>query len=102
MAITVDELAFLVDSGLEICIDNEETGSLALSISGLKVRVGAGPELKDVEGNGLTTNAARNDYASKVRSQVVVVGGLPRGISVRVPATLVGFEPTGETGATGP
>lgn len=101
MALTVDELAFIVDSGLEICIANESTGELALAIKGLQVRVGAGPELKDVEGNGLTANAARNDYASKVRNQVVVLGGNPRGIEIRVPTSIVGFEPTGETGETG-
>ncbi len=102
MALTVDELAFLVDSGLEICIANETTGQLALEISGLQQRIGAGPELKDVEGNGLTSNDARNDYANKVRNQVVVLGGNPRGLEVRVPPTIIGFEPTGETGATGP
>lgn len=102
MALTVDELAFIVDSALDICIANETTGQLALAIVGLQVRVGAGPELKDVEGVGLTTNEARNDYATKVSNQVVVVGGNPRGTEVRVPPTIIGFEPTGETGATGP
>ena len=100
--ITVDELAVLVDSALDICIENETTGQLSLVINGLQLRVGAGPELRDVEGNGLTTNAARDNYADKVRNQVVVLGGNPRGIEVRVPTTLIGFEPTGETGATGP
>ncbi len=102
MALTVDELAFIVDSGLEICIENETTGQLALSIAGLQTRIGAGPELKDVEGNGLTANDARNDYANKVRNQVVVLGGNPRGLEIRVPVTIIGFAPTGETGATGP
>ncbi len=102
MALTVDELAFLVDSGLEICIANETSGQLALVIEGLQVRIGAGPELRDVEGNGLTTNDARNDYATKVSNQVVVLGGNPRGLEVRVPPTIIGFEPTGESGATGP
>lgn len=101
MAITVDELAYLVDSALAICIENEDTGLLALSVIGLKVQIGAGPGLQDVEGNGLTTNAARNDYASKVSQQVVVIGGNPRGLEVRVPPTIIGFEPTGESGATG-
>ena len=99
MAINVDELAYLVDSGLAICITDEDTGALALTISGLQVRVGSGPELRDVEGVGLTTNAARNDFAAKVASQVVVVGGHPRGLELRVPDTIVGFA---ETGATGP
>ncbi len=102
MAVTVDELSVLVDSGLEICIENETSGQLSLVIAGLQLRVGAGPELRDVEGNGLTTNDARNDYADKVRNQVVVLGGNPRGLEVRVPATIIGFEPTGESGATGP
>ncbi len=102
MALTVDELAYLADSGLEICIANEATGALALTIAGMQLRIGAGPELQDVEGNGLTTNAARNNYASKVSNQVVVIGGNPRGLEMRVPASIVGFEPTGETGATGP
>ena len=102
MAVTVDELSILVDSALDICIENETSGLLALAIVGLQVRVGAGPELRDVEGQGLTTNDARNDYANKVRNQVVVLGGNPRGIEVRVPTTIIGFEPTGESGATGP
>jgi hypothetical protein len=102
MAITVDELAYLVDSALDICIENETTGQLSLVINGLQVRVGAGPQLRDVEGNGLTTNDARNDYAGKVQNQVVVLGGNPRGLEVRVPVTIIGFEPTGESGATGP
>jgi hypothetical protein len=97
MAIIVDELAFLVDSGLDICIENEGTGALALSIIGLQLRVGSGPTLRDVEGNGLTADEARIDYASKVAAQVVVVGGNPRGIELRVPATIIGYE-----GATGP
>ena len=101
MAITVDELAFLVDSSLAICIENETTGLLSLTVVGLDIRIGAGPELREVEGNGLTTNAARNDYASKVSNQVAVIGGNPRGLEVRVPPTIIGFEPTGESGATG-
>lgn len=102
MAVTVDELAYLVDSALDICIENEDSGLLSLVINGLQVRVGAGPELRDVNGQGLTTNDARNDYANKVRNQVVVLGGNPRGTEVRVPTTIIGFEPTGESGATGP
>lgn len=101
MAITVDELSYLVDSALDICIANETSGLLSLQIVGLQVRIGSGPKLKDVEGQGLTTNAARNDYADKVRNQVAVLGGNPRGIEVRVPTTIIGFEPTGESGATG-
>jgi len=97
MAMTVDELAVIVDSALDICIANEDTGQLALQIIGLQIRVGGGPTLKDVEGNGPTADDARFDYAAKVRNQVVVVGGNPRGIEVRVPATIIGFE-----GATGP
>ncbi len=97
MALTVEELAFLVDSALEICIENETSGQLSLVINGLQLRVGAGPELRDVEGNGLTADLARIDYANKVRNQVVVLGGNPRGIEVRVPTTIIGFE-----GATGP
>jgi hypothetical protein len=97
MAITVDELSVLVDSGLEICIENEDTELLSLVITGLQVRIGAGPELRDVEGNGLTTDLARIDYANKVRNQVVVLGGNPRGLEVRVPATIIGYE--GATGA---
>jgi hypothetical protein len=99
MSLNVDELAFLADSGLDICITNEDTGALALTINGMKLRIGAGPELRDVEGVGLTTNIARNDFATKVRNQVVVVGGNPRGVELRVPPTIVGFA---ETGATGP
>ena len=97
MAVTVDELAVLVDSALEICIENEDSGQLSLVINGLQLRIGAGPELRDVEGNGLTADLARIDYANKVRNQVVVLGGNPRGLEVRVPATIIGFE-----GATGP
>ncbi len=102
MAITVDELAVVVDSGLAICIEDEDTGELSLKITGFQIRVGAGPELQEVEGNGLTTNEARDNYADKVRGKVGVVGGNPRGLEVRVPNTIIGFEPTGETGATGP
>ncbi len=90
MAITVDELAFLVDSALTICIEDEGTGTLSLQIEGAQIRIGAGPELQDVEGNGLTADAARDDYADKVRNKVLVVGGNPRGLEVRVPATIVG------------
>jgi hypothetical protein len=97
MAITVDELAVLVDSALDICIENEDSGQLSLVINGLQLRIGAGPELRDVEGNGTYANAAREDYANKVRNQVVVLGGNPRGLEVRVPATIIAYE-----GATGP
>jgi hypothetical protein len=97
MAITVDELSVLVDSALELCFEDEDTGQLSLVIIGLKLRIGAGPELRDVEGNGLTSDLARIDYANKVRNQVVVLGGNPRGLEVRVPATIIGYE--GATGA---
>ena len=98
MAITVDELAIIVDSALTICSEDEATGALSLKIEDTQIRIGAGPELNDVEGNGLTPEAARDDYADKVRNKVLVVGGNPRGREVRVPATIVGSE----TGATGP
>lgn len=105
MAITVDELAYLVDSALDFCLEDEATELYSLRINGLQLRVGAGPELRDVSGSGYTPNSARDDYANKVRNQVVVLGGNPRGIEVRVPPTIIGHEPTGttgETGATGP
>ena len=90
MAITVDELAIVVDSALTICLEDEVTGELSLRITGAQIRIGSGPELQDVEGNGLTPDAARDDYADKVRSKVLVVGGNPRGLEVRVPSTIVG------------
>ena len=99
MPITVDELAYIVDSALTVCLEDESTGELSLRIEGAQVRIGAGPTLQDVEGNGLTPDAARDDYAAKVRGKVLVVGGNPRGLSVRVPTTLVGSE--GATGSTG-
>ena len=98
MPITVDELAFLVDSALSICLEDEATGELSLKITGAQIRIGAGPELTDVEGNGSTPDIARDNYADKVRNKVLVVGGNPRGLEVRVPITIVGSE----TGATGP
>ena len=98
MAITVDELATIVDSGLAICLEDEDTGLLSLRIENVQLRIGAGPTLKDVEGTGLTPDAARNDYADRVRGKVLVVGGNPRGFEVRVPITIVGSE-TGATGA---
>jgi hypothetical protein len=93
MAITVDELAIIVDSSVTVCIEDEGTGELSLVIEDAQIRVGAGPELKDVEGNGLTTAIARDDYADKVRGKVLVVGGNPRGLEVRVPDTIIGSEP---------
>ena len=78
MEITVDELAIIVDSALTICLEDEATGVLSLRIEDTQIRIGAGPELKDVEGNGLTTEAARADYADTVRNKVLVVGGNPR------------------------
>ena len=99
MPITVDELAYIVDSALTVCLEDEVTGELSLRITGAQVRIGAGPELQDVEGNGLTPDDARSDYANKVRGKVLVVGGNPRGLAVRVPVTIIGSE--GATGATG-
>lgn len=96
MAVTVDELAIIVDSALKVCLEDEDTGELSLRIEGVQVRIGAGPELQDVVGEGLTPDAARADYADKVRSKVLVVGGNPRGVEIRVPATIIGSE----TGAT--
>ena len=98
MAITVDELAVVVDSSLNICLTDEEAGIYSLSIIGAERRVGSGPELREVEGVGLTPDEARMDYAAKVAGQVLVMGGNPRGMEVRVPTTII----WGETGATGP
>lgn len=91
MAITVDELAVLVDSTVEICTVDGDVEQLTLQIVGLQIRVGAGPELTDVEGTGITANSARTNYAGKVANKVVVLGGNPRGLEVRVPSTIIGF-----------
>ena len=90
MAMTVDELAVVVDSSLAFCLENEATGELALRIIGAELRVGAGPELADVVGSGLTPDACRDDYATKVSGRVMVIGGNPRGMEVHVPDTIIG------------
>ncbi len=90
MAVTLDELAIIVDSTLAICISNEDTGAVSLQITGAQIRVGAGPELNDVTGEGATSGAARDDYASKIAGKVMVVGGNPRGLEVHVPVTVIG------------
>lgn len=90
MAITVDELAIVVDSTVNICTVDGDVGQLTLQIVGLQIRVGGGPTLKDVTGFGIDATAARADYATKVSGQVAVVGGNPRGIEIRVPATIIG------------
>ena len=87
MAITLDELAIIVDSTISVCIENALT---VVQIIGLQERVGAGPTLRDVSGTGVDEAAARTAYAAKLaNSGVVVVGGNPRGIEVRVPTTII-------------
>lgn len=93
MALTIEELAFMVDSKPEVCITDEVTGAVSFVIKGLQVRVGSGPVLKDVVGNGATPDEARTNFATKVRNQVVVVGGNPRGVELRIPNSIIGFEP---------
>ena len=90
MAVTIDELAIIVDSALALCISDEITEAMTIQIEGAQIRVGSGPELKDVVGEGATSGAARDDYASKISGQIMVVGGNPRGLEIRVPATVVG------------
>ncbi len=90
MAITLDELAYIVDSAIEICITDEATEAVSLQITGAQIRIGAGPELADVTGEGATSGAARDDYAAQIAGKVMVVGGNPRGLEVRVPTTVVG------------
>jgi hypothetical protein len=90
MAITLDELAIIVDSTLQLCITDEATGAVAIEITGSQIRVGAGPELQDVTGQGATSGAARDDYASKIAGKVMVMGGNPRGMEVHVPTTVIG------------
>jgi hypothetical protein len=91
MAVTLDELAIIVDSTIAICLTNEDPGSEAVSmqITGAQIRVGAGPQLNDVTGEGATAGAAREDYAAKIAGKVMVVGGNPRGLEVHVPSTVV-------------
>jgi hypothetical protein len=86
VAMTLDELAIVVDSTISVCIENALN---VVQIIGLQQRIGAGPELRDVTGTGATENDARTAYAISLADTVVVVGGNPRGIEVRVPATLV-------------
>jgi hypothetical protein len=94
MAITIDELAIVVDSSLQICITDEDTNTVSLQITGAQIRVGAGPELQDIVGTGVGETAgvdeARVDYASKIAGKVMVVGGNPRGLEVHVPNTIIG------------
>jgi len=91
VAITVDELATIVDSTVEICTVDGDVGALTLQILGLQIRVGSGPTLADVTGVGTTADEARTDYAANVANKVVVLGGNPRGLEVRVPITIIGF-----------
>lgn len=90
MAVDIDEIAIIVESTLALCISDEATGAVTIQIEGAQIRIGAGPELKDVVGEGATSGAARDDYASKISGQVMVVGGNPRGLEIRIPTTVVG------------
>ena len=90
MAVTLDELAIIVDSAIQICITDESTGAVSLQITGAQIRIGSGPDLSDVTGVGATAGAARDDYAAKIAGKVMVVGGNPRGLEVRVPSTVIG------------
>jgi hypothetical protein len=90
MAVTLDELAIIVDSTLALCITDEATGAVSIEITGSQIRVGAGPELQDVTGQGATSGAARDDYATKIAGKVMVMGGNPRGLEVHVPTTVIG------------
>ena len=90
MAVTLDELAIIVDSTLALCISDEDTGAVTLQITGAQTRIGAGPELTDTIGEGATSGAARDDYAAKIAGKVLVVGGNPRGLEIHVPSTVVG------------
>ncbi len=89
MALTLDELAILVDSSIQICITDEATEAVSLQITGAQIRIGAGPELVDVTGVGASAGPARDDYAAKVAGKVMVVGGNPRGLEVHVPTTVI-------------
>jgi hypothetical protein len=86
MAMTLDELAIVVDSTISVCIEDALT---VVQIIGLQQRVGAGPTLRDVSGTGVDETAARAAYFPKLAGQVVVIGGNPRGLEIRVPTTLV-------------
>ena len=90
MAVTIDEIAIIVDSTLALCITDEATGAVNIQIEGAQIRIGSGPELKDVFGEGATSGAARDDYATKIAGQVMVIGGNPRGLEIRVPVTVIG------------
>lgn len=90
MAVTLDELAFIVDSTIAICISDETLGTTTVQITGAQTRIGAGPALTDTIGEGATSGAARDDYASKIAGKVLVVGGNPRGIEIKVPTTVIG------------
>lgn len=90
MAITVAELAYMVDSAIDICIATESPLGYTLRINGGQIRIGAGPELQDVVGLGSTPDDARDDYAVKVAGKVMVFGGNPRGFTLRIPTTIVG------------
>jgi len=90
MAVTLDELAIIVDSTISICLSNEQTEAVTLQIIGAQIRVGAGPELQDVTGEGATSGAARDDYAAKIAGKVMIVGGNPRGLEITVPSTVIG------------
>ena len=90
MAVDIDEIAIIVESTLALCISDEATGAVTIQIEGAQIRIGAGPELKDVVGEGATSGAARDDYASKISGQVMVIGGNPRGLEIRIPTTVVG------------
>ena len=90
MAVNIDEIAIIVESTLALCISDEATGAVTIQIEGAQIRIGAGPELKDVVGEGATSGAARDDYASKISGQVMVIGGNPRGLEIRIPTTVVG------------
>lgn len=90
MTVTIDEIAIIVDSTLTLCISDESTGATTIQIEGAQTRIGAGPELKDTIGEGSTSGAARDDYASKISGKILVVGGNPRGLEIRVPTTVVG------------
>ena len=61
-----------------------------IQIEGAQTRVGSGPELVDTIGEGATSGAARDNYATKIAGKVLVVGGNPRGLEIRVPTTVVG------------
>jgi len=90
MAVTLDEIAEIVDSTLTLCITDEATEAVSIKIEGAQIRIGAGPELQDTIGEGATSGAARDAYAAKIAGKVMVVGGNPRGLEIHVPQTVVG------------